>query len=72
MMSTLPRLNSAIYVLRDLFSYRTTDKHANYLLYGHIFYEVYCFPVNILGMEYYSHVSLGSDYAWDILFMQVC
>ena len=39
-------------------SYFTTSKHANYLPYYAIFYEVYCVLVDILGKEYYSTVSL--------------
>ena len=53
------------------FSYRITEKHANYLYQGHIFYEVYCFIANILGKEYCSNVTLLSNYARDILFVQV-
>lgn len=52
------------------FSYRITEKHANYLYQGHIFYEVYCFIANILGKEHYIDVSLWANYTWDILFMQ--
>ena len=51
-------------LLHDLFFILTIYPDA-------VFYEVYCFLINILGQEYYSDVSLLSNYTWDILFIQV-